>query len=154
MRSSSVSSTPEHGRPDWLERLGAAAAYLLVALVATWPLAWHPRRLFGAPQGAGDPYLNLFTLGWDLQQLFDAPASWFNGAVFDAPIFHPARQTLAYTDHLLLQALLPRPSMRSGAIRCSATTSSSWRRWQQAPWRCGGTCGRSSTTPWHHWSAG
>jgi hypothetical protein len=109
MRSSSVSSTPEHGRPGWLERLGAAAGYLLVALVATWPLAWHPRRLFGAPQGAGDPYLNLFTLGWDLQQLFDAPASWFNGAVFDAPIFHPARQTLAYTDHLLLQALLVSP---------------------------------------------
>ncbi len=81
----------------------------VVAIVATWPLTWRPRALLGAPQGAGDPYLNLFTLGWDLRQLFHAPASWLNGAVFDAPIFHPARQTLAFTDHLLLQALLVSP---------------------------------------------
>ena len=109
MHSSSVSSTPEQRRPAWQEWVAAAAGYLLVALVATWPLAVHPRRLFGAPLGPGDPYLNLFTLGWDLRQLFEAPGSWLTGAVFDAPIFHPARQTLAYTDHLLLQALLVSP---------------------------------------------
>ncbi len=109
MPSSSVSSTPDAGRAGWRERLGALAAYAVVAIVATWPLAWRPRALLGAPQGAGDPYLNLFTLGWDLRQLFHAPASWLNGTVFDAPIFHPARQTLAFTDHLLLQALLVSP---------------------------------------------
>ena len=106
MPSSSVSSTPDHGRADWRERFAALAIYALVALVATWPLAWHPRALLGAPQGHGDPYLNLFTLGWDLRQLFAAPMSWLDGSVFDAPIFHPARQTLAFTDHLLVQALL------------------------------------------------
>ena len=109
MPSSSVSSTPDHGRPGWRERAAALAIYLLVAVIATWPLAWRPRTLLGAPQGEGDPYLNLFTLGWDLRQLFLAPASWLNGGVFDAPIFHPARQTLAFTDHLLLQALLVSP---------------------------------------------
>lgn len=109
MPSSSVSSTPEAGRPAWRERGLALAIYVVVAIVATWPLAWRPRSLLGAPQGAGDPYLNLFTLGWDLRQLFTAPGSWVNGAVFDAPIFHPARQALAFTDHLLLQALLVSP---------------------------------------------
>lgn len=109
MPSSSVSSTPDHGRASWRERLGALAIYAAVAVIATWPLVWHPRALLGAPQGAGDPYLNLFTLGWDLRQLFQAPGSWLNGAVFDAPIFHPARQALAFTDHLLVQALLVSP---------------------------------------------
>lgn len=109
MPSSSVSSTPEAGRPTWRERGLALAIYVVVAIVATWPLAWRPRSLLGAPQGAGDPYLNLFTLGWDLRQLFAAPGSWVDGAVFDAPIFHPARQALAFTDHLLLQALLVSP---------------------------------------------
>ena len=109
MPSSSVSSTPDHDRPGWRERLRALAIYVVVTVAATWPLARHPRALLGAPQGAGDPYLNLFTLGWDLQQLFFAPGSWLNGDVFNAPIFHPARQTLAFTDHLLLQALLVSP---------------------------------------------
>ncbi len=109
MPSSSVSSTPEHGRPGWRERIIALAVNVLVAVIATWPLARHPRSLLGAPQGAGDPYLNLFTLGWDLRQLWIAPGSWVTGAVFDAPIFHPARQALAFTDHLLLQALLVSP---------------------------------------------
>jgi len=109
MPSSSVSSTPDLGRPGWRERVLALAVNVVVAVIATWPLARHPRALLGAPQGAGDPYLNLFTLGWDLRQLFLAPATWVNGAVFDAPIFHPARQALAFTDHLLLQALLVSP---------------------------------------------
>jgi hypothetical protein len=109
MPSSSVSSTPDTGQPGWRERLSALAVYAAVAIASTWPLAWRPRALLGAPQGAGDPFLNLFTLGWDLRELFRAPASWFNGGVFDAPIFHPARQTLAFTDHLLVQALIVSP---------------------------------------------
>jgi hypothetical protein len=109
MPSSSVSSTPDHGAAGWRERLQALAIYVVVAIAATWPLAWRPRALLGAPQGAGDPYLNLFTLGWDLRELFRTPMSWLTGAVFDAPIFHPARQTLAFTDHLLVQALLVSP---------------------------------------------
>ncbi len=87
----------------------ALACFAIAAVVATWPLARHPRALLGAPLGAGDPFLNLFTLGWDLQKLLAAPSSWVNGAVFDAPIFHPARQTLAFTDHLLVQAALVSP---------------------------------------------
>lgn len=105
MNSSGDSST----RSDRREGLLALLLYGVVAVVATWPLAFRLRSLFGAPHGPGDPYLNLFTLGWDLQQLFAAPGSWLSGAVFDAPVFHPARQALAFTDHLLLQAALVSP---------------------------------------------
>jgi hypothetical protein len=87
----------------------AAALYALVAIVITWPLVWRPTALLAAPFGEGDPYLNLWILGWDLRVLFDTPSAVFDGRVFEAPIFHPARQTLAFSDHLLLQALLVSP---------------------------------------------
>ena len=137
MPCSSVSSTPDSGHTPRREAVLAAAAFVLVAIVATWPLALHPRSLLGAPQGAGDPYLNLWTLGWDLRQLFAAPGSWLSGAVFDAPIFHPARQALAFTDHLLLQALLVSPvyAATRDAVLCynvlvvGSLAASAWAMW-------------------------
>ena len=81
-------------------------AYLTAAVVATWPLVMHPRALLGASSGAGDPYLNLWILGWGMQAILSNPASVFTGAVFNANIFYPATGTLAYSDHLLLQSLL------------------------------------------------
>ncbi len=137
MPSSSVVSTPEHGRASWRERVGTLALYCIAAIAATWPLAIRWRSLLGAPQGAGDPYLNLFTLGWDLRQLFLAPASWIDGRVFDAPIFHPARQALAFTDHLLLQALLVSPvyAITGDPVACynvlfiASLAASAWAMW-------------------------
>ncbi len=137
MPSSSVSSTPDRGRPTWRERCAALGVYLAAAIVATWPLVLRPRTLLGAPQGAGDPYLNLFTLGWDLRQLVIAPGSWISGAVFDAPIFHPARQALAFTDHLLLQALLVSPAylVTGDPVLCynlvfiGSLAASAWAMW-------------------------
>ncbi|MGV3516136.1 MAG: hypothetical protein ACO1TH_03550, partial [Luteitalea sp.] len=137
MPSSSVTSTPESGHAGWRARLAALALYAGVAIVATWPLARHPRALLGAPQGAGDPYLNLFTLGWDLRQLFQTPMSWIDGRVFDAPIFHPARQTLAFTDHLLLQALLVSPIhaiwrdpvLSYNVVFIASLAASAWAMW-------------------------
>ena len=84
-------------------------AYLAAAAMTTWPLVIHPRALLGAPSGPGDPYLNLWILGWGMQTVLSNPASLFNGAVFDANIFYPATGTLAYSDHLLLQSVLLAP---------------------------------------------
>jgi hypothetical protein len=84
-------------------------AYLTAAVVATWPLVLHPRALLGASSGAGDPYLNLWILGWGMQAILSNPGSVFTGAVFNANIFYPATGTLAYSDHLLLQSLLLAP---------------------------------------------
>lgn len=65
----------------------------------------HPTTLLGALEPAGDPSLNLWALGWDLRVLSERPAWVLTGRVFDANIFFPAPHTLAYSDHLLLQAI-------------------------------------------------
>lgn len=83
--------------------------YVAAAVVTTWPLAWHPTTLLGAPVGPGDPYLNLWILGWGMQAILSNPASLLTGRVFDANIFHPAAGTLAYSDHLLLQSAVMAP---------------------------------------------
>ncbi len=84
-------------------------AYLAAAVVTTWPLAVHPASLLGAPSGPGDPFLNLWILGWDMQTVLSDPAAILTGRVFNANIFHPATGTLAYSDHLLLQSVLLSP---------------------------------------------
>jgi Protein of unknown function (DUF3108) len=90
----------------WLRPL---LAYLAAAVVSTWPLAIHPRALLGSTAGPGDPYLNLWILGWGMQAVLSHPASLLNGSVFNANIFYPATGTLAYSDHLLLQSVLLAP---------------------------------------------
>ena len=90
----------------WARRLLPLALYALLAVVFTWPLARAPFSHLAALHGPGDPYLNLWILGWDLDTISRAPLDVVNGRVFDAPIFHPARQTLAYSDHFLVVALM------------------------------------------------
>ncbi len=87
----------------------AAGIYLVAALVLTWPLAIHLTSRLGAVEGAGDPYLNLWILGWGMKAWLADPMSVLNGRVFDANIFHPAAGTLTYSDHLLLQSLALSP---------------------------------------------
>ena len=64
--------TGETGRgfaPRWNQArflLAPLFAYLAAAVVTTWPLAIHPGSLLGAPSGPGDPFLNLWILGWDM----------------------------------------------------------------------------------------
>lgn len=92
-----------------MRRVAPLAAYLFVATLFTWPLVLHPTGRLAALEGPGDPYLNLWALGWNLQTLSDSPQAVLSGRVFDANVFHPARQTLAYSDHLLLQSALVWP---------------------------------------------
>ncbi|MEO5824173.1 MAG: hypothetical protein ABIT71_27000, partial [Vicinamibacteraceae bacterium] len=104
----------------WARRLLPLAWYVLLAVVFTWPLAIDRHvstscatcpatRPLGALHGTGDPYLNLWILGWDLDTLSRTPADVVTGRVFDAPIFHPARQTLTYSDHFLVVAIVAWP---------------------------------------------
>jgi uncharacterized protein DUF3108 len=84
--------------------------YTAAAVVFSWPLVVSLRSHLGAPEGPGDPYLNLWILGWDLRTITTHPAWLFNGRIFDANIFHPATATLTYSDHLIPQALLVLPA--------------------------------------------
>jgi hypothetical protein len=100
-------------RITWREALGVPLFYAMAAVAFTWPLALHPVTRLAAPVGPGDPYLNLWILGWDLQTIGSHPLAVLTGKIFNANIFHPAAGTLAYSDHLILQALALWPLFRA-----------------------------------------
>ncbi len=93
---------PTGGR-EWL---GVVLFYAAAAIALTWPLAARPFSHLAAPVGPGDPYLNLWILGWDLRTISLDPLALVTGRIFNANIFFPAAGTLAYSDHLILQAIL------------------------------------------------
>lgn len=71
-------------------------AYLALSLLMTWPLALH---LGDGLPGLGDALLQAWTIAWNAQALASETMVW------DAPIFHPYPDALAFTDnHLLLSA--------------------------------------------------
>ncbi|MGN6359899.1 MAG: hypothetical protein ACTHNK_05880, partial [Thermomicrobiales bacterium] len=83
----------------WLRRHGLA--FLLLAAL-TWSLLWP----FSADLGRGlaswgDPVLQYWSIAWTVHALRTDPINLFN-----APIFYPYPNTLAYTDHLFGDTLL------------------------------------------------
>jgi hypothetical protein len=74
------------------------AFYGLLALVSTHPL-WRYLTTV-VPSDIGDPLLNAWILAWDGHALLTDPAH-----LFDANIFFPLKDTLAYSEHLLGTAL-------------------------------------------------
>ena len=83
----------------------ALAAYLAITIAATWPLALGLGR--DVAWDLGDSVLNMWILAWDCEQILailGGDVSRFS-TFFDANIFHPAPLTLAYSEHLIPQAL-------------------------------------------------
>ncbi len=102
------SSHPERSRGvrRTAHPLGAAlAAYLLLALVATWPLARGLGR--DVAWDLGDSVLVMWTLAWDCEQMLRILGGDLSriSTFFDANIFFPMPLTLAYSEHLIPQAL-------------------------------------------------
>ncbi|RME49178.1 MAG: hypothetical protein D6796_05270, partial [Caldilineae bacterium] len=82
--------------------LVALLLYLLLTPFLTWPL---PLRLANAvPGDIGDPLLNTWILAWDAHALLDGPRP-----LFQANIFFPLPNTLAFSEHLLSTATLALP---------------------------------------------
>jgi hypothetical protein len=98
----------------------ALAAYLVIALVATWPLVRGLAR--DVPWDLGNPLLVMWVLAWDCEQLLAMLAGDVSRAAtfFDANIFHPAPLTLAYSEHFLGQAMqiLPVYAITKNPILC------------------------------------
>jgi hypothetical protein len=88
-----------------VRRLIPPLTFSAIAAVVTWPLILHLPSRLGAVTGPGDPFLNLWILGWNLRAISSHPVWLLNGRVFDANIFYPSRDALAYSDHQLLQSL-------------------------------------------------
>ena len=81
--------------------LAAAAAYVLLTAALTWPLIVHPGSL--VPNDLGDPLLNTWILAWNAR-VAPVTAQWWN-----APQFYPAVGTMAFSEHLLGQAIFSTP---------------------------------------------
>jgi hypothetical protein len=84
-----------------LRHAAVFALFLLLSIVLTWPLAI---RLDTAVSDLGDPLLVTWILDWTSHALLHQPLS-----LFQAPMYHPAPLTLAYSEHLTGIALFVLP---------------------------------------------
>jgi hypothetical protein len=87
----------------------AAAWYVALTLVMTWPIATGLFR--DVPSDHGDPLLNAWILAWNIDHFLralggDLPAL---GGIWHANTFHPASYTLAFSELLITQSLLGLP---------------------------------------------
>jgi hypothetical protein len=88
--------------------LAALALFAALAVAHTWPLALAPATT-GRVDHA-DTLLNAWILAWVPHALVTQP--WH---LFDANIFFPARDTLAFSEHLVVPAMLGAPLTWAGA---------------------------------------
>ena len=90
--------------------LAALASYAVLTIGLTWPVAAGLAR--DVPSDLGDPLLNAWILAWDATHLGQR---WWN-----ANIFHPHPLALAYSEHLLPQAIqiLPFYAATKNPILC------------------------------------
>jgi len=105
-----VATAPAVGRPGWDGRARDAGALLLFAvltIVHTWPLASAPGSL--ARHDNGDALLNEWAVAWVVHQLPRDPVH-----LFDANIFYPEPNTLAYSEHLFTQSVMAAPLFAIG----------------------------------------
>jgi hypothetical protein len=90
----------------------AAAIFIVLAIVMTWPLA---PRLTHAVSDPSDPFINIWILDWDHYATFHRPLT-----LFDANIFYPAHDTLALSENLYGIALALIPIRAAGASPVTA----------------------------------
>jgi len=76
--------------------------YSLLTLILTHPLIFNLAS--AVPNDIGDPLLNTWILAWDIHALLANPLN-----LFQANIFYPLPNTLAYSEHLFSSALLAAP---------------------------------------------
>lgn len=88
------------------QQVGAHRVAILVfvglAVIHTWPLATNPANL--SLNANGDAQLNEWILAWVVHQLPRDPFT-----LFDANIFHPAKDALAFSEPLIVPAILSAP---------------------------------------------
>src|SRR5262245_30762130 len=75
-------------------QFAVGAGFVLLSFWVTWPLLLHLDEAL--PGDLGDPLLNTWILGWVADRLRHGLIGLWN-----APIFFPYRNTLAFSEHLL-----------------------------------------------------
>jgi hypothetical protein len=76
--------------------------YAAITVVMAYPFSLHPGRLVLAD--APDTHLYIWTLGWDVHAFTTNPLR-----IFDANIYYPYANTLAYSENLIGSAFLAAP---------------------------------------------
>lgn len=82
--------------------LGAAAVCVLLTVAHTWPLAADPATY--SRNDTADAQLNEWILAWVAHQLPRDPIN-----LFDANIFHPSRDALAFSEPLIVPGAMGAP---------------------------------------------
>jgi hypothetical protein len=81
--------------------------FVLMSIIMLWPLPLHMVDGLVSPI---DPLLNTWIFAWDTHQLFKNPFH-----LFDANIFFPLKNTLAFSEHMIVLSLIAMPvSLISG----------------------------------------
>ena len=80
----------------------AFVAYAVLAIVFTYPLSFHAGDHIMSP--GTDTNLFIWTIAWDVHAFVHQPLH-----IFDANIFYPFHDTLAYSENLIGSALLVAP---------------------------------------------
>ena len=88
-------------------RLAQLALFFALATLHTWPLATDPAHLSRLDND--DTAFNTWVIAWVAHQLPRDPMH-----LFDAPIFYPEHDTLAYSEHMIVQSVLGAPLQWSG----------------------------------------
>jgi hypothetical protein len=99
---------PPSPRPVTGGEIGwSVSGHAILALIMSWPLVLD---LAGSGvTDRPDGRLNAWILAWDAHALLHAP-----GRLFQAPIFHPLPDALAFSENLLLPAILAAPATLLG----------------------------------------
>jgi hypothetical protein len=95
-------------RRDTITWAGVALMFAVMTIGMTWPISRDPGRV--APQHQ-DVYFNMWRLRWIAHALTTSPAH-----VFDANIFHPEQDALAYSDAMLLEGVVAAPLSRLNPV--------------------------------------
>ena len=105
-----IATTAAPPRDTHRDTLVAAALYVALTIALTWPLA--PRMTRDIAADLGDPLLNAWILAWD--------ATHLGRGLWNANIFHPHPLALAYSEHLLPQAMqiLPLYALTKNPVLC------------------------------------
>ncbi|HEX7190499.1 MAG TPA: hypothetical protein VF381_02900 [Thermoanaerobaculia bacterium] len=93
--------------PSPAKHAAAFALYALLAVALTWPLITH-LNTFVADRG--DPLLNCWIIDWGCYALTHSPLH-----LFDAPVFHPAKFPLAFSENMVGIDLAVLPFHLAGA---------------------------------------
>ena len=95
-------------QPRRLPPFAAFAFFVFLTIVHTWPLATNPGGL--SRNDTHDTIHHEWILAWDAHALATNPLG-----LFQTNTFYPERDTLAYSDHLIVQGVVGAPFIWAGA---------------------------------------